>query len=199
MRLAVVFPGQGAQIPDLGRGLVRDHPVAREVYAEAQDALGYDLIRAGEDRFGELSDTAVVQPLLVAFGIAAWRALRAETGLSAVAMAGHSLGEITALACAGCLEPGAALRLAETRGRLMAQCPPGGMAVVFGLPADEVAEICEGVDGRVTVANRNLPDQCVISGDAAGVEAVTALLTAAKAVAKPTRCAARSCVTRARW
>ena len=182
--LALLFPGQGAQVPGMGRELSAGHDAAREVYATAQDVVGYDLIRAA----GEVTDTTIVQPMLVAYGIAVWRSLAALVDVRPAVSTGHSLGELTALACAGAWDTATAIRLAAVRGELMAACPPGSMAVVFGPSPEVVARVCAAVDaGRVVVANHNSAEQCVISGEVAAVEAATVRLAELAAVVRPLR------------
>ncbi|MCQ9178697.1 ACP S-malonyltransferase [Streptomyces sp. IBSBF 2953] len=172
MRTAVLFSGQGAQRPHLGKDLYRSHQVCRDVYDEASTELGYDVITAGERMQDSAGRHEIVQPLLVTYGMAAWAAAQ-ERGVEACVMAGHSLGEIAALACAGALSRADAVRLARLRGSWMSECPAGDAWVVFGTPAHRVLEICEhSPTGEVWLANRNLPEQTVLSGSTAGLEAV---------------------------
>ena len=184
----VVFSGQGAQTPHMGKGLYRALPAFREVYDEAADVLGHDLVLVGEGSGDSFRRPEVVQPLLVAFGVAAWAALRAETGVRPVAFAGHSLGEVAALVAAGSLDLRTALRFARERGRAMGACPPGAMAVVIGPSADVVETACRQVaSGVVGVANVNLPDQTVVSGEQSALDAACAALRADGAIVKPLR------------
>ncbi|NUP15603.1 MAG: ACP S-malonyltransferase [Streptomyces sp.] len=188
MGIGVMFPGQGSQVPGMGQDLYYEDEEVRRLYDTAGDILGYDLLRACEDRHGELSDTAVVQPAVVVHSVACWRLLCRALPEPPAVMAGHSLGEISALVCAGALDFEAAVALAQRRGRLMAECPPGTMAVVFGLHADEVERVlAASVDGRVVVANRNSREQCVISGEADAFAAAGTALSARGAVVRPLR------------
>ncbi|MFH8350195.1 ACP S-malonyltransferase [Streptomyces sp. NPDC018045] len=184
MRTAVLFPGQGFQRAHLGKDLYRSHQACRDVYDEAAAELGYDLIAAGE-RLGVLSARHdIVQPLLVAYGLAAWAAA-AKCGVEPCVMAGHSLGEITALAAAGALSTTDAVRLARLRGTWMSECPDGDAWLVFGPSGDQVREACDNSpSGEVWLANRNMPDQSVVSGTAAGLEAVREPLQAIGATVK---------------
>jgi len=184
LRIGVLFAGQGSQVPSMGRSLAREHPSARDVYARAENALGFDLLRAGDDIHGEFDRGEVVQPALLAYGAAAW-ATMASAGLRTDAVAGHSLGEMAALVCAEALDLEEALQLAQLRGRLMARCRAGRMAVVFGLDADVVADVCASVPvGEVVVANRNSREQCVVSGDLLAVETAARALAAQGGVVK---------------
>jgi [acyl-carrier-protein] S-malonyltransferase len=174
----------------MGRDLYHGDEEARRLYDSASDLLGYDLLRACEDRHGELSDTSVVQPAVVVHSVATWRLLSRSLPEPPLIMAGHSLGELSALVCAGALGFEAAVRLAERRGHLMAECPGGSMAAVFGMPADRVAEVLASAVGKsVVVANRNSHEQCVISGETEAVEAAEKALSSRAAVVKPLRVA----------
>ena len=183
---AVVFSGQGAQTPHMGKPHHRHLEAFRETYRQARDVLGLDFLAIGEGGGGDFETPEIVQPLLVTFGVASWRSL-VEIGVRPQWLAGHSLGEVCALVASGALDFESALHFARERGRAMAACPPGGMAVVVGVDADRVSTCCDQVgNGRVTVANRNLPDQTVISGAEALPEVADAL-RAAGAVVKPVR------------
>lgn len=184
---AVVFSGQGTQTPHMGKVHHRGLEPFREAYAEAREVLGLDLLAVGEGTGDDFETPEVVQPLLVAFGVASWRSL-AATGVRPRILAGHSLGEVAAFVAADALDFESALLFARERGRAMAACPPGAMSVVIGLAADEVAEHCTRCGGGgVSVANRNLPDQVVISGEQAALTAVTEALEDSGAVVKPLR------------
>ncbi|MER5319554.1 ACP S-malonyltransferase [Streptosporangium roseum] len=185
-----MFPGQGSQVPGMGQDLYHEDEQARGLYATASEILGYDLLRACEDRNGELSDTTILQPAILVHSVAAWTLLSRSLPERPVVMAGHSLGELSALVCAGALDFGAAVALARHRGQLMAACPPGAMAVVFGPPADEVGRVlAESAGGAVVVANRNAHDQCVISGEIQAVAAARTALSAHGAVTRPLKVA----------
>ncbi len=177
--VAFVFPGQGSQVAGMGRDVAGAWPVARETFAEADDALGFALsdvcFNGPEDALG---DTYVTQPALFVTSIAILRALQAERPDATPAFgAGHSLGEITALAAAGALSFADGVRLVRERGRLMkaaGQTTPGAMAALLGLDAGPVRDVCAAVQaetgGVLVLANDNCPGQIVISGDVASVD-----------------------------
>lgn len=183
MSTAFVFPGQGAQTIGMGRALADAYPAARAVFDEVDDALGEKLsalIWEGEIETLTLTENA--QPALMATSIAALRALEAEgLGLERAShVAGHSLGEYSALAAAGAVSVADAARLLRTRGLAMQQAVPvgqGAMAAVLGLDFDTVTEVAEkAAEGQVCqVANENDPAQNVVSGDKAAVERACAL------------------------
>ena len=185
MSLGFVFPGQGAQAVGMASDLLDSDPCVRERLAEANDALGFDLaavILSGPE--ARLAETALTQPALLVVGIALWQAWRARGGAMPVAMAGHSLGEYTALTAAGAIAFADAVRLVHARGRFMQEASPvgeGAMAAIIGLDDDEVAACCEGVAGVVQPANLNAPGQVVISGAAAAVAAAVDACKAAGA------------------
>ncbi len=185
---AFLFPGQGSQAVGMGQALAADYAVARATFEEADDLLGFGLSRLCFDGpEGVLTDTVNVQPALLATSVAVLRVLQQELGtLSAnghsVFVAGHSLGEYSALVAAGSLAYADALLLVRERGRLMKEAgaaAPGRMAAILGLDEAAVAAACATATakgGVVQVANDNCPGQIVISGDEAGMaEAVLAL------------------------
>lgn len=183
MSLALVFPGQGAQAIGMGEDLARAYPAARAVFEEVDDALGEPLsalIWSGE--IETLTLTANAQPALMATSIAALRALESEgfeMGRAAF-VAGHSLGEYTALAAAGALDLPDAARLLRLRGRAMQEAVPvgeGAMAALLGLDFDSARKLAEAAaEGEVCqAANDNDPGQVVVSGHRAAVERAVAL------------------------
>jgi len=178
MSRAFVFPGQGAQTIGMGKELAEAYPAARAVFDEVDEALGEKLsalIWEGEQE--ELTLTQNAQPALMATSLAAMRALEAEgVGIDAASMvAGHSLGEYSALAAAGALSVADCARLLRTRGEAMQKAVPvgvGAMAAVLGLDLDAVREVAEAAaQGEVCqAANDNDPGQVVVSGHKAAVE-----------------------------
>jgi [acyl-carrier-protein] S-malonyltransferase len=177
---AGVFPGQGSQAVGMGRELCERVPAARDTFAEADALLGFSLSTLCFDGpADELKRTSIAQPALVTMSTALWRAL-APRELSLAAVAGHSLGEYSALVAAGALTFPDALRLVRRRGELMEEAgaaQPGGMAAVIGLADDEVAALCAEVaeHGILVPANYNSPGQVVVSGETAAIDALRAL------------------------
>ena len=174
---AFVFPGQGSQSVGMLDGW-GDHPAVQQTLAEACDALGEDLaslIHAGPEEALEL--TTNTQPVMLVAGVACYRAWRAEGGAEPAAMAGHSLGEFSALVAAGALELSDAVPLVRFRAQAMQQAVPvgtGAMAAILGLDAATVCAVCAEVAAQsgevVEPANFNHPTQTVIAGSKAGVE-----------------------------
>jgi [acyl-carrier-protein] S-malonyltransferase len=185
-RIAFVFPGQGSQSVGMGKALVEASPAAAAVIAEADKALGEPIGRlAFEGPAAELDLTINAQPALVAVSIAFLAALRerwAAAGIAAPApsyIAGHSMGQYSALVAAGVISLGDAVRLVRERGRQMqasGRGRTGAMAAIIGLDDARIPELLASGEslGSVTVANRNSPGQIVISGDKAAVEAAVA-------------------------
>ncbi|MFN8667473.1 MAG: ACP S-malonyltransferase [Gemmatimonadaceae bacterium] len=190
MDVVLLFPGQGSQKPGMGKDLVEAFPVAREVFAAADEALGESLSTlCFEGPADTLTLTANAQPALLTHGAAAWAAVAPALAGKVRAAAGHSLGEFTAYHAAGALTLTAAVRLVRERGRLMAEtgvARPGAMAAILGEMTESVDEICRRASaaadgGEVVPANYNCPGQVVISGEVSGVEAAMALCKAAGA------------------
>ncbi|MEH6344416.1 MAG: ACP S-malonyltransferase [Bermanella sp.] len=175
---AVVFPGQGSQSVGMLSDVIGEFPIARETLAQADDSLGYslsDLILNGPAE--KLNSTNHTQPALVAVEVAMWRALNGK--IDCDVMAGHSLGEYSALVCAGALDYSDALQLTRKRGELMQKAVPdgvGGMAAVLGMDDELVEKICADCahDQVVQAANYNSPGQLVVAGNKEAVERVVA-------------------------
>jgi [acyl-carrier-protein] S-malonyltransferase len=175
MGILFVFPGQGSQQVGMGRAMARSSLSAGAVYADAERALGFNVARVCfEGPEEELRRTAITQPALLATSIACLAPLL-EAGLLPDLVAGHSLGEYTALVAAGALSLAEGLRLVARRGELMEEAArqrPGGMAAVLGLATEQVEQLCEACGA--SVANRNAPGQVVISGPTRALEQVMA-------------------------
>jgi [acyl-carrier-protein] S-malonyltransferase len=177
-KIAFVFPGQGAQSVGMGRDAYEAHPGARRIFERADETLGFklsDLIFQGPEE--ELKLTYNTQPALLTVSLALYEAFR-EKGPAPDFVAGHSLGEYSALAVAGVLSFEDAVTVVRARGQLMEKAVPAGqgaMAAVIGAERDALAALCAEIsrtDGLVELANVNCPGQIVVSGARAGVEAV---------------------------
>ncbi|PKE30377.1 [acyl-carrier-protein] S-malonyltransferase [Rahnella sp. AA] len=201
-KIAVVFPGQGSQTLGMLADLATAHPVVEETFAEASSALGYDLwqlVQQGPAE--ELNKTWQTQPALLAASVAIWRVWQQQNGTQPVLMAGHSLGEYSALVCAGVLDFKQAISLVELRGKLMQEAVPAGtgaMYAIIGLDNDAIAKACEeSAQGQVvSPVNFNSPGQVVIAGNKEAVERAGAACKAAGAkralplpVSVPSHCA----------
>ncbi|MGE0384816.1 MAG: ACP S-malonyltransferase [Gammaproteobacteria bacterium] len=184
MSLGIVFPGQGSQSVGMLDALAGAHAVVRETIAEATDALGYDLgalIHSGPEE--ELVRTERTQPAMLLAGVAVWRAWRVLGGGEPAMVAGHSLGEYTALVCSGALGFADAVRIVAARGRFMQEAVPqgqGAMAAIMGLEDAVLERLCADQEGSevVACANYNAPAQVVIAGHASAVERVMGLAQA---------------------
>lgn len=188
-RLAFVFPGQGSQHVGMGREVYDASPAARAVFAEADRVLGRPISELCFTAAADvLEDTAIAQPAILTVSVATLEAIReraAETGLPVDprVVAGHSLGEFSAMVAAGVLDFESALRLVQERGRLMKEAGverPGGMAAVIGLDDQTLHEVVRsaGDHGIVSVANANCPGQIVISGEIRALARAMELATA---------------------
>lgn len=175
MKLAFIFPGQGSQYVGMGKSLYDNFKVAKETYEEANEALGLkisDLCFSGPE--GDLKLTYNTQPAILTTSIAAMRVLSTETPLKPLLLAGHSLGEYTALVASEVLTFCDAVRLVRTRGKYMDEAVPagtGGMAAILGMERDKVEQLCKEASKVEVVApaNFNCPGQIVISGHAGAV------------------------------
>lgn len=176
MTIAMVFPGQGSQSQGMQADLAERFAEIGEVYGEAAEVLGYDLWQLVQEGPAErLGETMVTQPAMLTAGFAAWRAWQADGGDAPAQMAGHSLGEYTALVCAGSVSFADALRVVRRRAELMQDAVPvgdGAMAAILGLDDEAIIAVCREAaeDGVADAVNFNAPGQVVIAGDAAAVD-----------------------------
>lgn len=185
--LAFVFPGQGSQKIGMLKDAAEQFPEIQQTFAEASQALGYDLwdlIQNGEQETINLTEKT--QPILLTASVALWRVWQAKGGAKPSLMAGHSLGEFSALVCAGSLAFADAVKLVEARGKFMQTAVPvgvGAMAAVIGLDDEKIIEICEQAsEGQcVQAVNFNSPGQVVIAGHKEAVERAIDLLKEAGA------------------
>ncbi|GAB4414747.1 MAG: ACP S-malonyltransferase [Bryobacter sp.] len=170
MKIAFLFPGQGSQFAGMGKELAEAHTVARQTMEEADEVLGFSLSHlCYEGPEEELRRTENTQPALVATSVAAWRVLEANGEAQPDFVAGHSLGEYSALVAAGALHFADALRLVRLRGQFMQEAVPegvGAMAAILKMPFEKLGDVLrEAAQGEiVSAANLNSPDQIVIAG-----------------------------------
>tara|TARA_A100001011_G_scaffold361396_1_gene409478 strand:+ start:523 stop:1443 length:921 start_codon:yes stop_codon:yes gene_type:complete len=171
---AAVFPGQGSQKVGMLRALSQIYPLIEETFQSASGVLGYDLWKlVQEGPAGELTKTQNTQPALLTASIALWRVWQIDAKVKPDYLAGHSLGEYSALVCAGVIDFEEAVETVRKRGELMNAAVPngeGGMAALMGLEDAVVVECCENAEGMVNPANYNAPGQVVISGEAGAVD-----------------------------
>ena len=186
-KTAFLFPGQGSQSVGMGKDLADNFSVAREVFEEADQALGFSISKlCFEGPEDELRKTVNTQPAILTVSVAALRVLQ-QAEISFDITAGHSLGEYSALVGAGVLDFADAVRLVNKRGQFMQEAVPlgeGAMAAVMGMEREKVVEICAEVEkeaGAVQAVNFNCPGQIVIAGKTAAVEKTAAALKAAGA------------------
>lgn len=184
---AFVFPGQGSQQVGMLSDLAEHYPLIGDTFTEASDALGYDLwALVSQGPAEDLNQTEKTQPALLTASTAVWRLWCAQGGAQPAMLAGHSLGEYSALVAAGVLSLAEAVRLVEKRGQLMQAAVPAGegaMAAILGLDDDAVVEGCRQASaaGVVEAVNFNTPGQVVIAGAKAAVERAIEVLKAAGA------------------
>jgi len=176
MSLAIVFPGQGSQSIGMMKSFYEEYEIARQTFEEASDALGYDLWKlVSEGTTEELNKTEVTQPAMLAAGVICWRIWNEKNGTQPDLLAGHSLGEYTALVCAGAIDFKDAVKLVAQRGKLMQASVAegeGAMAAILGLDDASVIEACKtAAEGEVVEAvNFNSPGQVVIAGQRTAVQ-----------------------------
>lgn len=181
MTTAFVFPGQGSQAVGMLAELAGAHRQVRETFDEASETLGYDLWRLAQEGPEEtLNRTEHTQPAMLAAGVAVWRVWQAEGGCRPAMAGGHSLGEYTALVCAGSLAFADAAALVAARGRFMQEAVPlgeGAIAAILGLEDEAVVELCRAAaEGEVVSAvNFNAPGQVAVAGHTGAVERALAL------------------------
>ncbi len=202
--IAMVFPGQGSQSVGMLGELAEHTPIITDTFAEASDALGYDLWQVvSNDANGELNQTEVTQPALLTASVAVYRSLQELTEVRANTLAGHSLGEYTALTCAGVFSLADAVKLVRARGQFMQAAVPAGVGAMFaiiGLDDASIEQICTDVSAQsglvVSAVNYNSPGQVVIAGNKDAVEQAGALCKEAGAkralplpVSVPSHCA----------
>lgn len=199
---AFVFPGQGSQSVGMLSSIASDYPEIEKTYKEASDILGYDLWNIVQNGPSEVLDqTVYTQPALLVGSYAVWRILKSKTDFQPKLLAGHSLGEYTALLCADVFSFQDAVQLVALRGKLMQDAVPigkGALAAIIGLDDQAVKEICEKAalaDEVLTPANFNSPGQIVIAGDKIAVERALVLAKEAGArmakllpVSSPSHC-----------
>ncbi|AFJ47497.1 ACP S-malonyltransferase [Shimwellia blattae] len=201
-QFAFVFPGQGSQTVGMLAELAAENPVVEATFREASDALGYDLWALSQQGPAEeLNKTWHTQPALLAASVAIWRVWQQRGGKTPAMMAGHSLGEYSALVCAGVIDFADAVRLVELRGKFMQDAVPAGtgaMYAIIGLDDAAIAKACEeAAQGQVvSPVNFNSPGQVVIAGNKEAVERAGAACKAAGAkralplpVSVPSHCA----------
>ncbi len=181
MKQAYVFPGQGAQFSGMGKDLYENNELAKSMFDKADEILGFPITQvmfSGSDE--ELKQTKVTQPAVFLHSVILAKVL----GVKPDGVAGHSLGEFSALVVAGALSFEDGLRLVAKRAMAMQKCcenQPGGMAAILGLEDETIEQVCEGVDGVVVAANYNCPGQLVISGADEAVDAACVKLKEAGA------------------
>ena len=188
MKFACVFPGQGSQSIGMMADFIERYDEVKTLFKRASDALGYDLtniISIGP--IEKLNKTECTQPAMLVAGVAAWKVLRINTKHKPLLLAGHSLGEYTALVCGGALQFEDAVKLVAERGRLMQSAVPegvGAMAAILGLDDAQIIAVCAQASDKnsiVQAVNFNSPGQVVIAGHAAAVDKAMELLKAAGA------------------
>ncbi|MFQ3249697.1 MAG: [acyl-carrier-protein] S-malonyltransferase [Glaciecola sp.] len=203
-KIACVFPGQGSQSVGMLKDLAEQYSVVTDTFVEASDALGYDLWKlVQEDDGTQLNQTHITQPALLTASVAAWKVLKSEKDIEPAFLAGHSLGEYSALTCAGVFSLVDAVKVVRARGEFMQQAVPAGtgaMYAIIGLDDARIIEICQQVSqelGQVVASvNFNSPGQVVIAGQTEATDKAGSLCKEAGAkralplaVSVPSHCA----------
>jgi [acyl-carrier-protein] S-malonyltransferase len=186
MKYAIIFPGQGSQSLGMLSELADHFSVVKDIFTEASDALGFDLWKLTQEDQEGLNQTQNTQPAMLAAGYATYRVLSSETELSPICMAGHSLGEYTALVASGSLGFSDGIKLVRTRAELMQSAVPAGvgaMAAILGLEDEVVVKVCADYSGEgiVQAVNFNSNGQVVIAGNKPAVDATCEAMKAAGA------------------
>lgn len=180
-KTACVFPGQGSQSVGMLKELAASHPLVLDTFKEASDVLGYDLWDLVQnDTDGKLNETHITQPALLAASVATWRVLETQ-GIEVSYLAGHSLGEYSALVCGGAMSFADAIKLVEARGQYMQEAVPAGagaMYAIIGLDDNTIANVCHqtaiATGDVVSPVNFNSPGQVVIAGEKGATEQAAA-------------------------
>lgn len=203
-KTACVFPGQGSQSVGMLKDLAEKFSVVSDTFVEASDALGYDLWKVVQNDDGtQLNQTHITQPALLTASVAAYKVLTSEKAISPAFLAGHSLGEYSALTCAGVFSLQDAVKLVRARGEFMQQAVPvgtGAMYAIIGLDDSRIIEICEQISAEtsqvVSAVNFNSPGQVVIAGQSEATDKAAVLCKDAGAkralplaVSVPSHCA----------
>jgi [acyl-carrier-protein] S-malonyltransferase len=186
MKYAIIFPGQGSQSLGMLSDLADNFPIVKDTFSEASDALGFDLWTLTQEDQEALNQTQNTQPAMLTAGYATYLALTSTTELSPVCMAGHSLGEYTALVVSGALDFSDGIKLVRTRAELMQSAVPAGvgaMAAILGLEDEVVVKVCADYagEGIVQAVNFNSNGQVVIAGNKAAVDTTCETMKAAGA------------------
>ena len=187
MQFAAVFPGQGSQSLGMLAELTTEHPEINQTFEEASEILGTNLwAMTTSDSDSDINQTINTQPLMLAAGVAVWKIWQKVGGCAPVAMAGHSLGEYSALVASGAIAFDDAVKLVSKRAHLMQEAVPvgtGAMAAILGLEDQQIVDICAGLksEGVVEAVNFNSPGQVVIAGETKAVDAAIDALSEAGA------------------
>uniref|UniRef100_A0A7V4CI52 Malonyl CoA-acyl carrier protein transacylase n=1 Tax=candidate division WOR-3 bacterium TaxID=2052148 RepID=A0A7V4CI52_UNCW3 len=184
-KICALFPGQGSQYVGMGRDLYDNFPIAKKIYDEACEILGFDIKKISfEGNEEDLKRTSITQPAVLLHSIVCLELFKTFKNEKFDLVMGHSLGEYTALYASGVFDFFTVLKLVKKRGELMEKAGkerPGTMAAVIGLSEDKIKEVCKKVSGICVPANFNSPSQIVIAGDVSAVKEAYEILTKEKA------------------